>query len=211
MSNSIQHVWFDLNGTLALYTPEYNNAHDQLRYETYAKIKDCAVDDDLKLEYEQLYQLHSSNTKVFKSLGMSDDFWMERFNQLEEDFVYDALPEIYETLEKLKNIVPISIFTNNSKKGLSKILKEINVKEEWFTYIITGDEVLERKPDLHGYRLAVEKSGLPADQILYVGDRVGADIIPAKSVGMKTCLIYSKSDEADFCVNTLKELLSIID
>ena len=206
---AIQHVWFDLNGTLALYTPEYSAAHDRLRYETYAELTGRKVDDELKAEYEQLYREHSSNAKVFKLLGQSDDFWIHRFNKLEDGFVYQAFPEIYGTLEKIKDIVPISIFTNNSRTGVSKVLREIQAPEQWFTHIITGDDVLERKPDLHGYKLAVEKSQLPASQLLYVGDRVGADIIPAKKVGMQTCLMYDKAPEADYCFEKFQDLLTL--
>lgn len=87
--------------------------------------------------------------------------------------------------------------------------RPINVNEDWFTYVITGDEVSERKPDLHGFRLAAEKSNLPAHQILYVGDRVDADIRPAKEVGMQTCLVYSHSDVADYSFERFEEILSI--
>ncbi len=135
---------------------------------------------------------------------------MQRFNKLEEGFAYTPIPEIYETLDKLKGILPISIFTNNSKVGTAKILKEIDVNEEWFTHIITGDEVSERKPNLHGFKLAVERSGIPAEQNLYIGDRVGADIKPAKEVGMQAGLVYSQSDEADFSFDKFEQILSLI-
>lgn len=209
--STIKHIWFDVNGTLCLYTPEYNAAHDKLRYETYAEALGREPSAELNEEYERLYDEHGSNSMVFRSLGLPSDFWMKRFNRLEENFAYTPTPEIFQTLEKLKGIVPISIFTNNSQAGTSKILREINVDETWFTFILTGDEVPERKPDLHGYKLAVEKSKLPANQNLYVGDRVNADIRPANETGMQTCLVYSKSDEANFCFDRFDKLLGLFE
>jgi FMN phosphatase YigB (HAD superfamily) len=210
-AKTINHVWFDVNGTLALYTDEYNAAHDKLRYETYAEATGRQVDSDLKTEFEKLYEKQGSNSMVFRSLGFPSDYWMKRFNQLEENFMYESLPEICHTLEKLKDIVPISIFTNNSLAGTSKILAEINVNRNWFTHLVTGDEVSERKPSLYGYKLAVEKSKLPAEENMYVGDRVNADIRPAKAVGMQTCLVYSQSDEADYCFDRFDKILSLFE
>ena len=43
----------------------------------------------------------------------------------------------------------------------------------------------------------------------HVGDRLKADVRPAKAVGMQTCLMYSKSDEADYCFEEFDKLLSL--
>ncbi len=61
-TNPIKHIWFDVNGTLCLYTPEYNQAHDKLRYEAYGEVTDREVSDELKDEYERLYSEYGSNS-----------------------------------------------------------------------------------------------------------------------------------------------------
>lgn len=43
-----------------------------------------------------------------------------------------------------------------------------------------------RKPDPKLYALALEKLGLPAKQAVFVGDSFDRDIVPAKSLGMRT-------------------------
>ena len=73
-----------------------------------------------------------------------------------------------------------------------------------------GDDIPVRKPALDGFYKMVETSNLPPEQNLYVGDRVEVDIKPAKRIGMKTCLIYSQSDEADYSVNTFQELAQVL-
>jgi putative hydrolase of the HAD superfamily len=205
----IKHVWFDLDGTLSVHTPEFHQAHDQLRYKTYAEATGRPLTAEIGREYERVYKEKGTNSAVFRSLGLPTDYWMSRFNTLDKNDYYRPIPEIFETLEKLKEIVPISLFTNDSAVGTAKTLKVINVNVKWFTYLITGDEVPERKPDLHGFQLAVEKSKLPAEQILYVGDRVNADVRPAKSVGMQTCLVYSHSDEADYSCDKFEQILTL--
>ena len=67
----------------------------------------------------------------------------------------------------------------------------------------------ERKPALDGFHAMVERSRLSAGQLLYVGDRIDADIKPAKQVGIQTCLVWSESPEADYSFKHFEDLLTI--
>ncbi len=160
--------------------------------------------------FEEKYKQRGTNSAVFRSLGLSSDYWMTRFNTLDKNDYYKPILAIYETLKKLKDRLPISLFTNDSAVGVPKTLQVINVQPAWFTYVINGDEVKERKPHLEGFRLMVEKSKLPADELLYVGDRVDADVKPAKEVGMQTCLVYSESKVADYSLLRFEDLLKLV-
>ena len=116
---------------------------------------------------------------------------------------------MYRTLEKLKDIIPISIFSNVKSERIMRTLTAIGVSPAWFTYLLTGDDIRERKPALDGFRVMIEKSKLSPQEILYVGDRVDVDIKPAKLVGMKTCLLWGKSDEADYSFESFEDILGI--
>lgn len=209
MSN-IQHVWFDMDGTLTVHTDEYNKVHNDLRYTTYASVVGREVNDSLISEYEQLYNKYGSNSAVFTSLGKPSDFWMQYFDQIDQTRYYEPTPDIYETLDRLSQTVPISLFTNAKLANAQKTLSVVKVNADWFTHILSGDDVQNRKPALDGFHLIVEKSGVPAKDILYVGDRVSVDIEPAKAVGMKTCLVYSGSVLADFSFKSFRQLLTIV-
>ena len=106
--------------------------------------------------------------------------------------------------------MPISLFTNDRLGNAEKTLSVVGVDIKWFTHVISGDDIAKRKPALDGFHLMIERSGLPASQILYVGDRAGVDIEPAKLVGMKTCLVYGESEVADFSFKKLSGLLTLI-
>jgi FMN phosphatase YigB (HAD superfamily) len=45
------------------------------------------------------------------------------------------------------------------------------------------------KPDLGFFAQVVEEASAPADEILYVGDRVDNDVVPAQAAGLKTIRI----------------------
>ncbi len=204
-----EHIWFDVGGTLTRQSEELERAHNALRYQTYADVVKRVVDQDLISEYESLYQRYGSNSAAFRSLGHSSDYWQRRLGQLDESLYLKPEPEIIQTLDHLRSIVPISLFTNFQLDRTLRVLHTIGVQSDWFTFILTGDDVPERKPALDGFREIIKKSDASPESVLYVGDRVDVDIKPAKLVGLKTCLVWGESDEADFSFLNFKDILTI--
>ena len=72
------------------------------------------------------------------------------------------------------------------------------------------DEVKKPKPALDGFRLVIELSKLPPENILFIGDSVEKEVLPAKSLGILTGLIWSFSPEADYCFNSFQEILELV-
>ena len=206
----LKHLWFDMAGTLYKETPEFQVAHDQLRYTTYAKLVGQSDSAKAKEEYEKLYAQHGSNSAVFRSLGQPSDFWMRAFEEMDVTTLLRPDPVIVETLAALKEQLPISIFTNFKREKVVALLEHLQIPSSLFTHTVTGDDVPERKPDLAGFHRMIELSNVPADQTMYVGDRVDVDIKPAKQLGMKTCLIYGESSEADYCVQSFGEVKKVV-
>ena len=69
-----------------------------------------------------------------------------------------------------------------------------------------------RKPELKFYQTAIEKLEIEASEILYIGDSLKLDIIPAKKLGMNTLLIdrdniYPNSEKR---ISSFKELKKYI-
>jgi len=203
-------MWFDLEGTLTIHTPEYHEVHDQLRHETYAQAVNKPVTEELKQEFADLYERHGSNSAIFTSLGLPSDHWQKASETIDAERYFKPEPHIFQTLAQLHTKVPISIFTNRKKQRIIDTFKLINIDPTWFTHILGGDDVLNRKPALDGFYAMIEKSQLPPEQILYVGDRVDVDIKPAKKVGIQTCLVWSKSEEADYSFEHFEDLLSLV-
>lgn len=210
MRASIHHIWFDLAGTLYEETPKFNKVHDQFRFETYAKLQNITDLKQAEREFLELYQKHGSNSAVFRALGQPSSYWMKALDNMDFTAVLNPNPEISETLAKLKNEVPISLFTNFVRHRIGGLLNHLEISPDDFTHILTGDDITERKPHLEGFYKMVKLSGLPANQILYIGDRLEVDVKPAKAVGMQTGLLYGKSDEADYSFESFKDILGVI-
>ena len=103
------------------------------------------------------------------------------------------------------------IFTDNMLIETKKILATMEIPRSIFKYILTIEQVGRPKPDLGGFRKVVELSDVQPNEILFVGDRVRTDIIPAKTVGMQTALVWreEKTSEADYTFPHVADVLNI--
>jgi FMN phosphatase YigB (HAD superfamily) len=209
MDMPIKHVWFDFAGTLFKETPEYKMLHDELRYKTYANVTGIDDLEAAKRGFLSAYQQTGSNTGVFRALGKPADFWSKALDDMDFASVLRPDGEVIRALARIKEIMPISLFTNFIRSRVVELLGCLQIPPADFTTILTGDQLSERKPAPAGFRMIIKESGVPPSQILYVGDRVAVDITPAKNAGMKTCLVYDESAEADYCVQNFGEILNI--
>ena len=78
----------------------------------------------------------------------------------------------------------VSNFNSSLQEKLEGLIGE-NIFDE---YIVSEKENL-RKPSLEFYARALEKLNANASEIIYIGDSLKLDIIPAKKLGIKALLI----------------------
>ncbi len=206
----IKHAWFDVERTLYRVTPELEEAHKELRYKTFADVLEKERSDDTDREYERLYQKLGGNSVIFTHLGKSSNFWAHTLVHLDITKVLDPDPTIASTIRAIADNIPVSLFSNLNIDRIKDILHFQSIDELMFTHVLTGDDVQHRKPHREGFEKMIELSGVPAGKIIFIGDRVKTDIIPAKKLGMQTCLIYDTSSEADMCADTFETLLEIL-
>lgn len=85
-----------------------------------------------------------------------------------------------------------------------------------FEFIITSEEYVFRKPSKRIFDLALEKSGLRAEEVWYIGDQYECDIVGAKNAGMVpiwyTANINFQKNVSDYVLkisewNELREIL----
>ena len=114
---------------------------------------------------------------------------------------------------KDKNI-PCGIATSNSRILTEAILKRHQV-ENYFSVMVTGDEITNGKPDPEGDLEAAKKMGVAPEHCLVFED-IPFGIIAGKRAGMTVCAVedaYSMKDMeekirlADFYIKSYEELL----
>ena len=90
-------------------------------------------------------------------------------------------PDIIRTLQKLRDMgLKLGIVSNTfvSKTSLEKHLERLGILE-FFTVRIYSYQYDFRKPNIKIFKIAAEKAGEAAENILFVGDRINKDIKPA--------------------------------
>jgi len=203
--NEIRHIWFDFSQTIALENAE---VHNVLRYKTYASLVSRTVSPELMQEYEELYKKYKSNSGVFDSLGLGAEYWSNIYSSFDpKQLLRLAEPIIPAVLNELRNKVSISLWSNVNAK---KLLPALAIEPSWFTHILGPDEVRKPKPALDGFQLLIERSNLPAQHILFVGDSVEKEMRPAKSLGIQTGLMWIESPEADYCFKSFRDILAVV-
>jgi len=128
-------------------------------------------------------------------------------------------PDIKQTLATLKNAgLKLGIVSNTFVNGhsLEKHLEQIGILD-FFTVRLYSYEFDFRKPNPQMFRAAAEKIGEAFENILFIGDRLDNDIIPALKLGMQAVLktaytnLGKKIPDGILKINPLSELPALVE
>jgi putative hydrolase of the HAD superfamily len=102
---------------------------------------------------------------------------------------------------------------SNYEAWLEDLLRDLELTSLLSVRVVSGVEGVE-KPDPAIFNLALERIGLPAGDVVYVGDVPDFDIEPAAAVGMFPVLIDRRGRHPDFAgprVRDLRELPALLE
>ena len=158
--------------------------------------------------------------KVNRKLRLSEEQWEEllwlwyeplgRLAKIESDII--------ETLMKLERLgLKLGILSNTfiHSSSLNRQLENLKIMR-FFSVRLYSYQFRFRKPDIRIFKAAAETIGLEAKNILYVGDRVSTDIIPAIKAGMRAVLKSAHTNHGKklppkaYAVSMLSELPALI-
>ncbi len=219
--NDIRSIVFDFGGTL-----DSNGVHSRtLFFEAFLKYNCVGIDDGNK--FQEAYSYSDQRVIKNKEIVGSNLFEMNyrmchhifEYLKLREDVqVSKHITEVQSQhlksnkslLEELSKYFRPGIISNFSG-NLDLILKEFELAD-FFEFTIDSYYFGKSKPSLEIFERAIDILQLSPDKILYVGDNIERDIIPAKKVGMKTALICVKKKQsiADFEILSLQEIIPIM-
>jgi len=111
----------------------------------------------------------------------------------------DVRPRMVEVLRRCKQHLRIACLTNNANAGQGTGMSSSDqqaghVREvmKLFDFIIESSKEGIRKPDPRIYRLACERFGLHATEIVYLDD-LGINLKPARELGMTTIKVVNEA------------------
>lgn len=133
----------------------------------------------------------------------------------ELETMYEEAPAVIKALAQKYELGIIA----NQLDGLKDRLEAFGLLQ-YFKYIISSWDVQVMKPDIRIFEYALGKANCKPQEACMIGDRLDNDILPAKSLGMKTVWIKqgfgalqkpeSPTEEADYTIEKLTELLDIL-
>jgi len=128
-------------------------------------------------------------------------------------------PKAKETLRTLRQMgLKLGIVSNTFVNGssLEKHLEQLGLLD-FFSVKVYSYEFDFRKPDARIFTIAAEKLGEVLENILFVGDRIDSDIIPAVKTGMRAVLkaaytnVGKKPPKGVLRITRLSELPELIE
>jgi HAD superfamily hydrolase (TIGR01509 family) len=131
-------------------------------------------------------------------------------------------PDCHETLARLKDMGLYLSAVSNADENQLKPLVERGQLHQWLTHWTSSEAAQSCKPDRKFFEIALKKSGLSADQVMFVGDSLEQDILGAHAMGMTTVLITEadlptpmhigrETPDPHFSITRLSELPEIIE
>lgn len=191
MKSSTTHIVFDAANTL-IHKPE-----------VWVGWSNTLTEFGHSIDVDQIKQNHKLVSEVIKFPDVTSADFYKEFNAevmlslgvVPTDDILDTLfkkcsylPwEPFDDIGALKELdIKMSVISNFSKKLRDLLPEKIDVE---FEHIVISQELGDAKPSLGFYKQAFEIIGEKPENILYIGDSLKLDIIPAGKLGVHGVLI----------------------
>jgi 2-haloacid dehalogenase len=97
-----------------------------------------------------------------------------------------------EALAALQRRFKLAIVSNIDDDLFAASQRRLGVSFDW---IITAQQARSYKPSLNNFRVALERIGLPPDQLLHVAQSLFHDHVPARQLGLDSVWVNRRSDK----------------
>jgi HAD superfamily hydrolase (TIGR01549 family) len=198
----IKAIFFDTSDTL-YKNEELEKAYPQKLTEMVAREKKLSLDEAKKLLNETTAKLEATEKHVTKirtaaELGFGpDEVYSKAFDKVAPADYLKEDASLRDCMSLLGQSYKLGIISNLKKLHVVKVLEALGLKADLFAYYVTLDVVQKIKPDAEPFLKAIELSGCPADECIYIGDSPTKDMRPAKEAGMRTVLVTTNHTDAD--------------
>jgi len=103
---------------------------------------------------------------------------------------WQPYPDTVPALQRLKSRYKLAIISNIDDDLFAHSAKKLGVA---FDEVITAQQVGAYKPSLRNFEVALERIGLPKENILHVAESTHHDIVPARQLGIHNVWVNRRS------------------
>ena len=208
----VKAVIFDLDDTLYAYEPLNIVATERVRELTCRELGITAKQFDEAYEFgksetkRQLGDVAASHNRILYcqkaleylgvkpiplSLRMYETYWG---TILEKMRLRNGAREFLDQMREQGIIVMIC--TNLTAHIQHRKIEALGIAED-ITYLVTSEEAGQEKPAPELFNLCLEKLGLPAEEVCFIGDGPEKDVKGAKAVGMQATMFEPDKPSAE--------------
>lgn len=201
-------IW-DFDGTLYKPNPALFQAVREAEYRTIMNHTNWSrekTEGEFKKLHNVVYPSATEVTAKLCTISVSQaavemEQYFDRRDYVSRD---EKLIAMFAKLKRFRHFT----LANGVRKRHEETLDVLGIPRETFEEMVTSDGIGVTKPHPDGFVYILKKTGLPPAQHLMIGDREQVDIIPAKQLGMKTCLVWSRqrNDIADIALPTVYDV-----
>lgn len=130
-----------------------------------------------KISRDEFWSAATKELGIHVSIDELEEAWINHYNLIEET---------KEIIDELKKQYKLYYLSDNVKERVEKISTKHNFLE-WFEGGIFSHEVGARKPQPEVYKAALEKIGVPPEEIVFIDDKE-ENLPPAEELGMNVLL-----------------------
>ena len=190
----------------------------------WTKLSDVFLEFGYKVNAEELKLKHKLLSEFIKFPDVTSEGFYNQFNKelLNSLGIIDT-PELLEKVFSNCKYLPWKAFSDtiylenekrlslgvisNFNTGLTKLLAS-ELPNVIFKDIIISEAEGVAKPSLDFYKIALNRIGLKPNEILYIGDSLKLDVIPAKSLGFQVKLIDRENTypSSIYSISSLKDI-----
>ncbi|WP_440897879.1 HAD family hydrolase [Amphibacillus sp. Q70] len=204
-------VIFDMDGVIIDSEPVYKSINEKIFNHMGIKIDDEAILHEImgvikQRKWELLKERYNLKESIDTLIEIENKF----FSQVELDFKKMLFPEVVSILQTLKlSGMSTALASSSDRKRVYSVLKQCKL-ECYFDKVITGDDVVNGKPNPEVFLTAAKEFELPPENCTVIEDSTNG-LLAAKrakmnTIGIKHQEIKMDLSLADRIVHSLGEI-----
>ena len=215
----IKAFFLDFYGTVVHEDGEVVKKISQLIYETGKAESPSEVDSFWWKDFQNLFNNSYGNTfETQRALEKkSIKHTLEKFASNENidklsNYMFEhwVKPPIFEESKKFFEISPLPIYIVSNIDD-NDVLRAIEFHQLSPSGIFTSEDAKAYKPRKELFELALNTTGLHADEVIHIGDSLSSDVKGASSVGIKAIWLNRFNKENSCGVDSITNLLEALD
>jgi FMN phosphatase YigB (HAD superfamily) len=206
----VRSVGFDLDGTLYKLTDQINE-----RIRSYACQRASEElgrsYDDVRADFDAEFSRTQSGSKSLEAAGARDGKALVQealeFADVASELRRDVM--LAGMLERMSKSRKLYLITSSPEELAIAKMETLGISPEIFRPRLFRESPYLRD-DGSAFRFVAESHGVKYGEMVFVGDRDGTDIIPARDLGMWTAIVNATSDVADFHLEEIYDIENIV-